>query len=119
MYLLDRHINPEKGDVICCEKTTKLNNDLDRRVRLIDMDDYEVGSFEGLYGFLTGLFAANYDTTDIFVDQTLKIAGSDLDELARMIAKLEPVAGREGFAITFTISCDPAALPADLKKYVI
>ena len=117
--MVNEAVAAEKGDVICCEKTTKLNNDLDRRVRLIDMDDYEVGSFEGLYGFLTGLFAANYDTTDIFVDQTLKIAGSDLDELARMIAKLEPVAGREGFAITFTISCDPAALPANLKKYVI
>ena len=117
--MVNEAVAAEKGDVICVEKTTKLNNDLDRRVRLIDMDDYEVGNFDGLYGFLTGLYAANYDTTDIFVDQTLKIAGDDLTELAKMIERLDATAAKEGFAITFTISADPSALSAALGKYVI
>ena len=117
--MVNEAVAADKGDVICVEKTTKLNNDLDRRVRLIDMDDYEVGNFDGLYGLLTGLYAANYDTTDIFVDQTLKIAGDDLTELAKMIERLDATAAKEGFAITFTISADPSALPAALGKYVI
>ena len=117
--MVNEAVAADKGDVICVEKTTKLNNDLDRRVRLIDMDDYAVGNFDGLYGFLTGLYAANYDTTDIFVDQTLKIAGDDLTELAKMVDRLDATANKEGFAITFTISCDPSVLPAALGKYVI
>ena len=48
--MVNEAVAADKGDVICVEKTTKLNNDLDRRVRLIDMDDYEVGNFDGLYG---------------------------------------------------------------------
>ena len=44
--MVNEAVAADKGDVICVEKTTKLNNDLDRRVRLIDMDDYEVGNFD-------------------------------------------------------------------------
>lgn len=45
------------------------------------------------------------------MDQTLKIAGDDLTELAKMVDRLDATANKEGFAITFTISCDPSVLP--------
>ncbi len=117
--MVNEAVAADKGNVICVEKTTKLNNDLDRRVRLIDIEDYEVHSYDSLYGFVTGLYAANYDTTDIFVDQTLKIGGADLEAFAGMVANLDKIAGKEGFAITFTVSSDASALPEALGKYII
>ena len=117
--MVNEAVAAAKGDVLCIEKTTKLQNDIDMKARLIDINDYEVRGYDALYGFLTGLFAANYDTTDIFVDQTLKIGGDNLVDFSQLVQKLIPVAGKEGFSITFTVSCDAAALPETLKQYVI
>lgn len=108
-----------KGNVICVEKTTKLNNDLNRKVRLIDINEYDVRGYDALYGFIIGLYSANYDTTDIFIDQTLKIGGDNVIDFSQMIEHLRPIIAREGFSITFAVSCDPSVLPASLKEFII
>lgn len=117
--MVNEAVASAKGDVVCIEKTTKLHNDIDRKARLIDIGHYEVRGYDALYGFLTGLYAANYDTTDIIVDQTLKIGGDNVVDFAQMIEKLAPVAEAEGFSVTFAVSCDPSALPESLAGYII
>ena len=117
--MVNEAVAADKGNIICVEKTTKLNNDLDRRTRLVDITDYAVNNYDGLYGFITGLYASNYDTTDIFVDQTLKIGGTDLEAFAQMVVELDKIADKEGIIITFTVSSDASALPESLGKYII
>lgn len=117
--MVNKAAKASEGNVVCIERGLKLTYDIDHKARLIDIDEYGVDGFENLYGFLVGLYAGNYDITDIYVDQTLKIGGRDIPAFAEMVEKLAKVAESAGFFTTFTVSCDKSELPENLHKYEI
>ena len=82
------------GNVVCLEKGTKLRYDVKSHVRLINTEEYLINDAEALYGFIAGILASNYDVTDLFVDNTLKICNGNiaafevlLNEVAELLAK--------------------------------
>ena len=84
------------GNVVVVEKGLKLTYDISHAARLIDIDAYDVKGGKGLYGFLAGICAGNYDVTDILVDSTLKITGTGaevMDLLVNDLKKLEKESG--------------------------
>lgn len=115
--LVNAAVDASKGNVVCIEKGLKLTYDLTHKARLVDTDEYNISGFDTLYGFITGMCAANYDLTEIFVDATLKIGGRNYEELADFMAKLAPLVEKSNVEIVFTISCDEAELPARIFDY--
>ena len=115
--LVNAAVDASKGNVVCIEKGLKLTYDLTHKARLVDTDEYNISGFDTLYGFITGMCAANYDLTEIFVDATLKIGGRNYEELADFMAKLAPLVEKSKVEIVFTISCDEADLPARIFDY--
>ena len=65
----------EHGNVICIEKGNKLTLDIHYHIRLVEASDYDIGSYTALKGFISGMYASNYDITHIFIDSLTKIAG--------------------------------------------
>ncbi len=107
-----------KGNIVCVEKAMKLTYDIDHSVRLIDIDLYNISGYDAFYGFVAGLYASNYDITDVFVDGILKIGGRNLEELGATFDKLEELNQKNGINMVFTVSCDLADLPESVKKYL-
>ena len=64
---------------------------------------------------LAGLFAGNYDITDVFVDSILKIGGKDYAALAEFLDKIDKIS--ENTTFVFTVSADAAELPGTVTKY--
>ena len=112
-------VTTSKGNVVCIEKGDTLKFDLVHKVRLIDIEDYGIASFESYYGFFAGLFAGNYDITEVFIDGVLKIGGKDYPAFAAMIERLVKLLGDNGATMTFTVSCDKADLPEGIHQYII
>lgn len=108
-------VESSNGSVVVVEKGSKLTYDLTHKARLIDSDAYGIDSFDSLYGFLSGICAGNYDVTDIFVDSTFKIAGSDNAQLSAFVKKANALADEAKTAITFLISSAKENLPADIE----
>lgn len=106
------------GNIVCVEKGLKMTYDIDHAVRLIDIEDYKVESYDAFYGFLAGIFAGNYDISEIFVDGTLKIGGRDYTQLSAFIEKLGTLVEVSKASVTFTVSCDNTELPESMKKYI-
>ena len=67
-----------KGDVVCIEKGTNLRFNVKNKVRLIDTEEYLIQDANALYGFIAGILASNYDVTDLFVDNSLKICNGNV-----------------------------------------
>lgn len=112
-------IKTSNGNVVCVEKGIQLTYDLNYQVRLVDVDQYGVNSYDSFFGFLCGLMAGNYDITDIFCDATLKICGKDLEKFADMVERLYKLTSANGLTIAFTVSCEPEELPERIQKYQI
>ena len=112
-------VKTTNGNVVCVEKGLQMTYNIDHAIRLIDGGEYKIEGYDALYGFICGIFAGNYDITEMFVDATLKMGGRDLPALAEFIEKLRAPLGDNGATITFTISCDKAELPESLQQFII
>ncbi|MEM1484988.1 hypothetical protein V6615_08915 [Oscillospiraceae bacterium PP1C4] len=117
--MVNEAIKTSKGNVVCIEKGNTLTYDVNHQARLIDIDTYAVTGFDAFYGFFCGLFAGNYDITEVFVDASFKIGGRDFLAFSIMIEKLVKLLDSNGATITFTVSCDKSDLPERIHKYII
>ena len=107
----------EIGNVICIESGAKLTYDISNRVRLIESSEFATNDFIFLKGFLSGLYASNYDITHVFIDSLCKIVPSDpaSQEVEDFLKWLNGFAEGKGIKFTVTISAD-AALATDVMK---
>ncbi len=116
--LIDSIHDAEKksnGNVVAIQKGSSLNTDITYKVRLVNIDDYQVDGMDAFYGFVSGILASDHDCTDIFVDATLKITGRDFDKLGEMLDKLSRIT--PSTTVTLTISADDSELPASVTKF--
>ncbi len=112
MDLCKAAVEQSKGNVVFIEKDNTLTYDLSHKARLVAAEDYAIKGFDALYGYIAGMCAGNYDITDIFVDSTLKIGGTDYEALADCVEKLAKLEAN----ITLSVSADKAELPARLAE---
>jgi len=109
----------EIGNVICIESGAKLTFDISNRVRLIDSSEFATNNFTFLKGFISGLYASNYDITHVFLDSLCKIVPSDpgSHEVEDFLSWLDGFAEDNGIKFTVTISADSALATHAMKAY--
>ena len=117
--LVRKAVDEENGDVICIEKDKNLTYDIPYTCRLIHAGEYGITTNDLLKGFLSGLHAGNYDITDILVDSTLKIGGSDPEKLASFIEKLKELSDKTDTNLVLSVSADKADIPARIAEFAV
>lgn len=80
--LINASAAEENGNVVCIEAKSTMTFDIHYHVRLISADEYQITTYEGLRGFVSGLYAGNYDISHIFIDNLFKIVGGDCNQAA-------------------------------------
>ncbi|MEG0878966.1 MAG: hypothetical protein RSF00_09885, partial [Oscillospiraceae bacterium] len=61
--LINTAVASEHGNVVCIERGPKLTYDIHYKIRLVEASQYDLTSFDTLKGFVSGLYAGNYDIT--------------------------------------------------------
>ena len=115
---INEAVKNEPGSMVCIEKGTKLRYDIDIRVRLIEYQEYSMGSAAFLKGFLSGLHAGNFDITNVFIDNLYKTIGCDKAAAEAFVAWCAKFAADNNMEITMTISEDPANASEAVKQYL-
>ncbi len=116
--LVNKAAEEENGSVVCIEYGDKLKLDISHKARLIDITNYPVNTNEGLEGFISGLFAGNYDISSVYVDSLLKIVGDDLDALGIALNNMEKLTKANNAALVCLVSADADSTPASIKKFM-
>ena len=112
-------IAESKGNVVLIEKGMKLTYDLNYNIRLINADSYSISGYDSFYGFISGVCAGNYDVTDVLIDGTLKIGGTNIDELLKFLNKIEKISTQHEVNFVITISLDASELPSNINADII
>ncbi len=107
----------ESGDIVCIEKGNSLRYDISYRVRLVDAQEYAIGTFDQLTGFISGLHAGNFDITHIFMDSLYKLLGKEPALAAQFCQWCEAFGARNNINFTIAISDDPDSVDENLRKY--
>lgn len=111
-------IQNSKGYVAVVAKGTELQYDINHRARLINTEEYRINGMDAFVGFISGIYAGNYDVTDIFLDSTLKIIGDDMEVFADFIEHINALAEFAGINITVSVSAESSVIPERISKII-
>ena len=107
------------GCMVCIEASRNMSYNLRHQTRLIDASEYSIDSFKTLQGFISGLYAGNYDISHIFVDNLCKIAHSTECRLVDdFLSWLDAFAAARNISVVLTISADSANATDVMRKYM-
>lgn len=116
--MINEAVQTEHGNVVCIEKGNKLTFDIHYQIRLVEASQYDVADYAALKGFVSGLYAGNYDITHIFIDSLTKIVGNECDhETEKFLDWLNNFGEKHNIKFTITISDDASLAPDGVKKY--
>lgn len=103
--LVHASVEAEKGSVVCIESGSDMTYDVSYNVRLVNAGEYELTSFESLRGFVSGLYAGNYDISHVYIDNLWKITRStELQDTEKFLNWLERFSEKNSVKFTVTVS---------------
>ena len=117
--LINSAVHSENGNVVCIERGPKLTYDIHYKIRLVEASHYDMSNFDFLKGFISGLYAGNYDITHVFIDSLTKIIPSDasdrqVEDFLNWLAKF----GEDNnIKFVVTISADASLAHEGVRKY--
>ena len=116
--MINEAVQTEHSNVVCIEKGNKLTFDIHYQIRLVESSQYDIANYTALKGFISGLYAGNYDITHIFIDSLTKIVGGECDnDTENFLDWLSKFADQHNIKFTITISDDESLAPEGVKKY--
>ena len=116
-YLLDSvngAVASAQGSVVYLDKTAKHMYELSNKVRLINVSDYGINSYDAFIGFVSGIISQDHDLEKMYFDSFLKIScleGSDITE--------EAISAKFGVDFVLSVSADATELSDEVKSHII
>lgn len=89
---------------------------LDYNVRLINATEYNLTNLDEFYGFLSGMFAMDYDLEKVYVDGMYKVMDLSIEDLKDLANRLEAL-GMENRQIYINVNYVETDFPEELKEY--
>jgi len=115
--MMNTAVEETDGHIVCIEKGMKSTYNIKSKVRIIDVDDYNIRGYDQYFGFFMGALAGDYDIVEVYLDGVLKVGGGDLEGLGTLLDKFTDIAP-EHLKIIVTVSCDESELPDSVRKYL-
>lgn len=116
--MINSAVDTEHGNVVCIEKGEKLMLDISHKIRLVEASEYDIADYTAMKGFVSGLYAGNYDITHIFIDSLTKIIGREVDfETEKFLDWLNAFSQKNNIKFTITISDEESLMSEGIKKY--
>ncbi|MCY6371110.1 hypothetical protein [Clostridium ganghwense] len=111
-------INVSKGNIVYIDDDNRHILQLDRRIRFISTDEFNLKNYNSFYGFLCGIISEDYDVGTIYIDGLFNIVGGNLQDAAHLFYNIERLAKKNNVDFYLNISIEKDTMPDFIKKYV-
>ena len=117
--LINAAAKDEAGNVVCIEPKRDMSYNIHRKRLVFDKLEINLDSYELFRGFISGLYAGNYDISHVFIDNLCKTVGTDVDaETEKFLNWLDVFGERNNIKFTVTISGDVETATDGMRKYL-
>ena len=117
--MINNAAKDEPGNVVCIEADRNMTYNIHYQIRLISAKEYKLTNYDLMRGFISGLYAGNYDITHVFIDNLLKIVDHDVDsDTEAFLNWLDAFGEKNNLKFTATISADAEVATEGMKKYL-
>ena len=119
LEMANEAVKNAKGTVVYLDKSAKHMYELSNKIRLINVNDYEIMSSDGFTGFVSGIISQDHDLETMFLDSFLKLANLEGGDITPVVATLEKIGEKYNVNFVLSVSMDAADLPENAKKDVV
>jgi hypothetical protein len=106
------------GDIVYIAKDSKSILQLNRKIRYISTDEFNLKTYSEFYGFLCGIFSKDYDVDTIYIDGIFDVVGELSEDMAHLFFEMDFFAKKYGIEIFININIEKDYLPEYVRKYV-
>ncbi|HIX30413.1 MAG TPA: twitching motility protein PilT [Candidatus Blautia stercoravium] len=120
--LLDKvntEVKEANGTLVYLDKSRKHMYELNNKVRLIDMSDYDIQNSSEFLGFLSGVVSQDNDLERMYLDSFIKISRVTDAEFADVMARLKDMGEKYSVSFVLSVSKDEKELPESVKEMIL
>lgn len=118
IQLANEKVDEVKGNVVYIDNDTKATLELNRKMRFVATDEFNLKNNNDFYGFLCGMLSRDYDIDTIFVDGVFNIADDKLEPTAQLFSKMESLAKKYNVEFYVNVGYERLNPPEFLKDYI-
>ena len=89
LEMANEAVKDAKGTVVYLDKSAKHMYELSNKIRLINVNDFDIMSSDGFTGFVSGIISQDHDLETMFLDSFLKLANLEGGDITPVIDALE------------------------------
>ena len=119
--LLDRvngAVKEANGSIVYLDKSTKHMDELNNKVRLIDVSSYPLKNADEFVGFICGIISQDHDLEQIYLDSFLKVSKLEDADVTDTLDQLDKIGEKYGISIVVSISLDKEEIPEALQDKI-
>lgn len=106
------------GSIVYIDKSTQHIYELNNKIRLIDMTEYPVNTYDGFIGFICGLLAGNHDIEKVYIDSVLKLSKLTADEIEKAVEELDKISEDVEFVVSVSANKDDLSDSVQEKIFI-
>lgn len=121
-HLLDKvneEIKVASGNIVFLDRSTKHMFELNNRVRLVNVSEYDFENKSEFIGFIYGIISQDHDIEKMYIDGIMKIAKLDKAGFEEIVCKLKEVSEKFGLDIIISASIDSSEVSDSLKDMIL
>jgi len=112
-------IKDAHGTIVYLDKNTKHMYELNNKIRLIDVFEYPIHSYEAFLGFICGIISQDHDLEQLYLDSFLKLSNLSGNEIERAVNDLEHIGKKYGVSFILSVSEDKDSMPENAQERTI
>ena len=111
-------VQEAKGNVDFLDRSAQHMYELNNKIRLINVNEFQLDSEDAFVGFVSGIISQDHDLEYLFLDSFLKLASLEGKPITDCIRKLDGLSEKYKVNIVSSLSMSPDEVPADLKGHI-
>ena len=93
--------------------------ELSRQVRLINVSDYALHSYDAFYGFICGIISQDHDIEVMYLDSFLKLASLEGEDIRNAVTDFGTLSEKYNIEFVLSVSEDKDNLSDEVQKHVV
>ena len=119
--LLERvnsEIKTASGNIVFLDRNDKHMFELNNKVRLINVAEYDFTNSSEFLGFVCGILSQDHDIEQMYIDAVLKVAKTDKSELTAVVKRLDLIGNKFNVKFTASVTLDASDIDEEIREYI-
>lgn len=121
-YLIQKaneEVKAVTGNVVYLDKNNKHMYELSNKIRLINLSDFPVDTYDAFLGFIAGVISQDNDLEAMYLDSFLTVSCVSDEYIGFVLSKLNDISTRFNVNFVISISVDAEQIPDEFKDNII